>query len=634
MDKINILIIGTSSSLSKKIILYLSKVDCYNIYLKKHTHKDIYDIHNNNYSLQSIKFQIVLHLSTLKKGNDSCIYTSNLMYPINILEKIKGNPSILNIDTTAYKYRNNPYSNSKKAFKDWLKINSFKSINLRIEHIYGYYPSDNITSFLITKMINNEDIDLSSGKQIRNFIYIDDAVSAIIHCIKNISYLKNNSTVNITSEDSITIKKLAKKIRLLTKTSSILNFGNIKVNKNEFKKLNLNNQTLKKLGWKQKVYLDNGLKKKSKRQKMKYPKDKYVLYLKELEKLKEIYIYGTGVSSRKLKELIEKENIDVKILGFIDSYAKSSDNNNIKVFNINDFKDLNKTVVICTYYEEWIDEIIDILAHKNINDYFINMIILDPMYQLTKSNHSILESKISFINSKLENEVDCKIWKSVVDTLLDNKNNKELFTNYYEHGHQQYLDCIKIHNNDIVIEGGVFDGITSLKIADKLTNGRLYGFDPLIANEKDELFHNSKIEIIKKALWNKNTDLYFVHNGAGSYVTEDYSKHVTSKNFTEITAVTIDTFIEDNQLNNFDFLKLDVEGAETNVLLGGIKSIKKYRPTLAISIYHSLDDFFDIPFFLMKELNNYNFNIRLYSGALMDTIIYAIPKEYSQHLKK
>lgn len=37
---------------------------------------------------------------------------------------------------------------------------------------------------------------------------------------------------------------------------------------------------------------------------------------------------------------------------------------------------------------------------------------------------------------------------------------------------------------------------------------------------------------------------------------------------------------------------------------------------------------FDIPFYLMDELEHYDFNIRLYSGALMDTVLYAIPKKY------
>lgn len=359
---------------------------------------------------------------------------------------------------------------------------------------------------------------------------------------------------------------------------------------------------------------------------MKYSRNKYILNTNDLIKLKEIYIYGTGVSSKKLKDLISL-NTDIKILGFIDSYKTTTILDDMKIYNINDFEDKDKTIVICTYYEEWIDEIINILNSNDINNYFINMIILDSMYRLDEINYNLFKDKILFVKEKLQSEIDHNIWDTIINALKNNENNISLFENYYLYGNQQYLDCIKIENNDIIIEGGIFDGITSLKIAKYLVDGKIYAFDPLIDNQKNELFNNSKIKIIKEALWNTNRDLYFINNGAGSYVSEDYCEDKTQIKSVKIKSISIDSFIKDNKLEKFDFLKLDVEGAELNVLFGAIESIKQYRPKLAISIYHSLEDFFDIPFYLMSELENYDFNIRLYSGALMDTVLYAIPKK-------
>lgn len=40
---------------------------------------------------------------------------------------------------------------------------------------------------------------------------------------------------------------------------------------------------------------------------------------------------------------------------------------------------------------------------------------------------------------------------------------------------------------------------------------------------------------------------------------------------------------------------MDIEGAEPFALKGAIESIKKFKPKLAISVYHSLTDFFEIP---------------------------------------
>ncbi|RXI31879.1 hypothetical protein CP962_03605 [Arcobacter ellisii] len=261
MDKMNILIVGTSSIFAKRLISALESKKNYNTFLKKHNIEDIFDKSGKYYSINSIDIDILINISTLKKGLDSEIYYSNIIYPLRIIEKLNSNLLIINIDTTAYEYRYNSYSHSKKVFKDLLKIKKCKSINLRIEHIYGYYPSENITSYLIKKMIKNQDIDLSSGEQIRNFIYIDDAVSAIIRCIENINQLNYNSTIDIASDDYISIKKLANLIKKLIASKSTLNFDRIIIDKNEFKPITFNNTILKRLEWEQKIGLVDGIKK-------------------------------------------------------------------------------------------------------------------------------------------------------------------------------------------------------------------------------------------------------------------------------------------------------------------------------------------------------------------------------------
>lgn len=363
---------------------------------------------------------------------------------------------------------------------------------------------------------------------------------------------------------------------------------------------------------------------------MKYIKSKYILDIEMLNNFNEIYIYGTGVSARKLQELMVQNNLKTKILGFIDTYKKTQYSDKINIININDFHDFEKEIIICTYYEEWIDEIVINLENNNIYNYSINMMILDPMYSLDAKLYQLYTNKIQFITQNLKSSKDKMIWTSVVDALKNNKNNKKLFDYYYNYSTTQYLDCVTVNKDDIVIEGGVFDGITTLKISAQLDSGKIYAFDPLIDNEKKELFLDKKITIDKKALWDKETTLYFVNQGAGSYVSD---KEVDNMHYElKVDAINIDKFIEIEKLPKFDFLKLDVEGSELNVINGALNSIKKFRPKLAISIYHSLEDFFDIPYLLMSELKMYDFYMRLYSGALMDTVLYAIPKEKNNYL--
>lgn len=55
-----------------------------------------------------------------------------------------------------------------------------KMINIKIEHMYGALDDENkFIYWLINKLKQNvEKIDLTSGVQKRDFIYIDDIVSA------------------------------------------------------------------------------------------------------------------------------------------------------------------------------------------------------------------------------------------------------------------------------------------------------------------------------------------------------------------------------------------------------------------------------------------------------------------------
>ena len=62
---------------------------------------------------------------------------------------------------------------------------------------------------------------------------------------------------------------------------------------------------------------------------------------------------------------------------------------------------------------------------------------------------------------------------------------------------------------------------------------------------------------------------------------------------------------------------MDIEGAEMPALIGGINTIKKYRPQLAISIYHTNSDFINIPLYLKNNLEkNQVFFFKIYQKLM------------------
>lgn len=122
---------------------------------------------------------------------------------------------------------------------------------------------------------------------------------------------------------------------------------------------------------------------------------------------------------------------------------------------------------------------------------------------------------------------------------------------------------------------------------------------------------------VNKGLWSYSGKIYFESRGAEGKIVPYWTEH-------EISTVSIDDYLEGRRCN---YIKMDIEGAEFHALTGGINLIKRERPILAISIYHSLEDFWKIPQYLMAELENYRYYVRHHALIFCETVLYAVPNE-------
>ena len=70
---------------------------------------------------------------------------------------------------------------------------------------------------------------------------------------------------------------------------------------------------------------------------------------------------------------------------------------------------------------------------------------------------------------------------------------------------------------------------------------------------------------------------------------------------------------------------MDVEGSELEALRGSIKTIRKYQPKLALSLYHKPEDIIEIPIFLEGLGLGYKYYLRHYQTRMEETVLYAVP---------
>lgn len=71
------------------------------------------------------------------------------------------------------------------------------------------------------------------------------------------------------------------------------------------------------------------------------------------------------------------------------------------------------------------------------------------------------------------------------------------------------------------------------------------------------------------------------------------------------------------------FIKMDIEGSEQEALNGAEKVIQRDKPKLAICIYHSWEDLYEIPFLIKKMVPEYRLYIRHHSDTIFETVLYA-----------
>lgn len=162
------------------------------------------------------------------------------------------------------------------------------------------------------------------------------------------------------------------------------------------------------------------------------------------------------------------------------------------------------------------------------------------------------------------------------------KNSREIFFQLAKH-------------SDVIFDIGAYTGIYCLIASKANPMARIHAFEPnpLLF---DALKKNIKLNrSIKKYTLNNlalsnytgKMTLYKNHD----YFTSQFSliHKINNAEKINVLTVSIDTYASHTNLNKIDLMKIDVEGAESIVLNGGSKAIKKWKPIILMEALTSID---------------------------------------------
>lgn len=215
----------------------------------------------------------VIHTACVygRKGESiSQVVESNVLFGLRTLDaciKFKTD-TFFNTDTLLQKHLN-IYTLSKKQFVEWLEqqCSKVQVVNLKIEHMYGLKDDANkFVPWVLSQLRENiPEIKLTLGKQYRDFIHIDDVVSAYLTTLEKASHLPTFSEFDVGTGQLITVRNFLEQLKTTYETAinpveTKLSFGAIPYREGEMMTVAVNNQALLNLGWNPKTSLQTGLK--------------------------------------------------------------------------------------------------------------------------------------------------------------------------------------------------------------------------------------------------------------------------------------------------------------------------------------------------------------------------------------
>ena len=175
---------------------------------------------------------------------------------------------------------------------------------------------------------------------------------------------------------------------------------------------------------------------------------------------------------------------------------------------------------------------------------------------------------------------------------------------------QEYSgDDFPISNDDVIIDVGAHIGLFALFASQFCKNGKIFCYEPIKENYKI-LIENIEMNQIQNIFPN-NLAVTKETSRVKIFLNDDQSGHsmfIQNKNFVEVDSKSLSDIFIDNGIKECDFLKLDCEGAEYEIVESISSDLFTKINKTAIE-YHMVDTKPELLEQLINKLKQFSFSV-------------------------
>jgi len=333
-----------------------------------------------------------------------------------------------------------------------------------------------------------------------------------------------------------------------------------------------------------------------------------------------VTIFGTGSYAQRIAKILKRH--DIKIEYFFDNDRTKS---NLKIDNI--------PILHPTEHQDALEHLPIIVASTWHADIIAQLSKINSNLHIINASDFDYEMNIHFLDEKEQENI---LW--FYQQLQDQDSQKLLLSllRYRSTGVFKYLPKssfpqylhpnLSLTDEETMIDGGAWQGDTAEFFLDNFEEMHIISLEPDPKNYKvlQTLKNRYKERFLplQYGLWNKNTTLYFKSTDVMGDK-QSIGCLINDQGDIKIKVKSLDTIVSQLKITP-SYIKMDIEGAEYEAILGAAQTIQRYKPKLAICLYHKPEDLWQLPKLIHEIRDDYTFYLGHHFCGWTETVLYAL----------